>query len=184
MIGIWRFGSRGITENTRGRTWKRCGTRDGMTTRKTSVGYSWKDQRKNGGMTRNWTISGREEMGAYDTILRRTPDHEDLLTTTDSEVIYRLVGRWVGQGGKASLANTADANILEYILGKLVVRIAAKTRTFLVKVKEHRRESLNEGADDLVWCFRTMTGSRTNGKKTHGAGLFETQQDEGRQNLW
>ena len=65
-------------------------------------------------------------MGAYAAILRRTPDHEDLLTATDSEVLCRLVGRWVGQGGKASLANTADADILEYILGKLAARIAAK----------------------------------------------------------
>ena len=118
-------------------------------------------------------------MGAYTVILRRTPDHEDLLTATDSEVLCRLVGRWVGQGGKVSLTNTSDTDILEYILGKLAARIAAKARTFLVKVKEHRRESLNEGADDLVWCFRTMTGSRTNGKKTHGAGLSETQQGEG-----
>ena len=39
-------------------------------------------------------------MGAYAEILRHTPDHEDLLTTTDNEVFYRLVGRWVGQGGK------------------------------------------------------------------------------------
>ena len=43
-------------------------------------------------------------------ILRRTPDHEDLVTATDSEVLCRVVGRWVGQGGKASLANTADAD--------------------------------------------------------------------------
>ncbi len=58
-------------------------------------------------------------MGAYVVILRRTPDHEDLLTSTDIEVLCRLVGRWVGQGGKASLANTADADILEFILEKM-----------------------------------------------------------------
>ena len=53
-----------------------------------------------------------------------------------------------GQGGKASLPNTADADILEYILVKLAARIVAKVRTFLVKVKTHRGEPLNEGADD------------------------------------
>ena len=89
-------------------------------------------------------------MGAYVAILRHTPDHEDLLTATDSEVLCRLVGRWVGQGGKASLANKTDADILEFILGKFVARIAAKTRTFPVKVKAHREEPLNEGADDLA----------------------------------
>jgi hypothetical protein len=58
-------------------------------------------------------------MGTYAVILQRTPDHEDLVTATDSEVLCIVVGRWVGQGGKTSLANTADANILEYILAKL-----------------------------------------------------------------
>ena len=88
-------------------------------------------------------------MGAHTVILRHNPDHEDLLTATDSEVFYRLVGTWVGQGGKSSLVNTTDADILEYILVKLASRIETKTRTFLVKVKAHRGDPLNEGADDL-----------------------------------
>ncbi len=62
----------------------------------------------------------------------------------------------MGQGGKASLANTADADILEYILAKLAARIAANSRTFLVKVKAHRGEPLNEGADDLAEAGRAM----------------------------
>jgi hypothetical protein len=95
-------------------------------------------------------------MGAYTTILRRTPDHEDLVTATDNEVLCRVVGRWVGQGGKTSLVNTADADILEYILTKLTARIEAKSRTFLVNVKEHRWESLNEGTDDLTETDREM----------------------------
>ena len=68
----------------------------------------------------------------------------------------RVVDRWVGQGGKASLANSADADILEYILSKLATRIVAKSRTFLVKVKAHRGEPLNEGADDLTETGREM----------------------------
>ena len=95
-------------------------------------------------------------MGAYAVILRRTPDHEDLVTTTDSDVLCRVMGRWVGQRGKASLANTTDADILEYILAKLAARIEAKSRTFLVKVKAHRGESLNEGADDRSETGREM----------------------------
>jgi ribonuclease HI len=95
-------------------------------------------------------------MGAYAAILRRAPDNEDLVTTTDGEVLCRLVGRWLGQGGKASLTNTADADILEYILSELAARIAAKSRTFLVKVKAHRGEPLNEGADDLTETGRAM----------------------------
>ena len=95
-------------------------------------------------------------MGTYVTILRRTPDHEDLLKATVSEVHCRLVVRWVGQDGKVSLCKTTDVDILEYILVKLTARIAAKARTFLVKVKEHRVESLNEGSDDLAEAGRTL----------------------------
>ncbi len=116
-------------------------------------------------------------MGAYTAILRRTPDHEDFVTATDSEVLCRVVGRWVGQGRKASLVNTTDADILEYILTKLTVRIEAKSRTFLVKVKEHRWEPLNEGADDLAEAGREMEkeGETPGGKKgQHGWCIHST----------
>ncbi len=125
-------------------------------------GFVWLDRSKCGseriGREEEGTSSGRVEKGAYTEILRHTPDHEDLLTATDSRVLCRLVGRWVGQGGKASLANSTDTDILEYILMKVVVRITAKARTFLVKVKTHRGESLNEGADDLPEVGRLPGG--------------------------
>ena len=163
--------------DTRGRTWKRCGTRGGTTPRKTSAGYTWKDQRKNGGQSRNWAfwelisspvtsqclmtrwvlgVWGQDSFGWTDRSVV-APDHEDLLTSTDNEVLYRLVGRWVGQDGKATLVNTTDADILEYILTKLTARITDKSRTFLVKVKAHREESLNEGTDDLAEAGHTLT---------------------------
>ena len=56
-----------------------------------------------------------------------------------------------------SLTNTAGDDILEYILVKLAVRIPAKARTFLVKVKAHRGDPLNEGADDLTEAGRLLT---------------------------
>jgi ribonuclease HI len=124
------------------------------------AGFVWLDRSKDGservGREEEGTSSGRAEMGAYAAILRRTPDNEDLVTATDSEVLCRVVDRWVGQGGKASLANTADADILEYILTKLAARIAAGSRTFLIKVKAHRGEPLNEGADDLAEAGREI----------------------------
>ena len=96
------------------------------------------------------TSSGRAELGGYTAILKRTPDTQDFLTATDSEVLCRLVRRWIGQGGKASLANTADANILDFIIGKLRARITTNARRFLVKIKTHRGDPLNERGDDLV----------------------------------
>jgi hypothetical protein len=80
-------------------------------------------------------------MGTYTVILRRTLDHEDLC-----EVLCRVVGRWVGQGGKASLANSADADILEYILAKLAGRIAAKSRTARIAAKSRSPTDLQSHA--------------------------------------
>ena len=62
----------------------------------------------------------------------------------------------MGRGEKSSLANTADTDILEYILVKLAARIAVKSRTFLIKVKTHRGDLLNEGAVDLGETDREM----------------------------
>ena len=59
-------------------------------------------------------------------------------------------------GDKTSLANTTDADFLVYILSKLRVRIVAKARTFLVKIKAHRGEPLNERVDDLTQEGRTL----------------------------
>ena len=95
-------------------------------------------------------------MGTYTVILRHTPDHEDLITTTDSELFCRLVDRWVGQGGKDSLPNTSDDDIVEYILAKTTSRTVIKSRTFLVKVKTHGGDPLNEGSDDLAEVGHTL----------------------------
>jgi len=76
---------------------------------------------------------------------------------------------WIGEGhpGKATLVGAPDADILAAAIEILQKRIAAGTATFLVKVKAHREEPANEGADILAdmaisdpkvgkeWCQRT-----------------------------
>jgi hypothetical protein len=54
-------------------------------------------RKRTGGVRRGRDELGQSgvEMGVYVTILRRTPDHQDLITATDSEVLCRLVVRWV-----------------------------------------------------------------------------------------
>ncbi len=100
-------------------------------------GFTWMDStlKRCGseriGRDEEGTISGRAELGGYTDILKHTPDTQDLVTATDSEVLCRLVRRWIGQGGKASLSNTTDADILEFITGKLRARIATKAERFL-----------------------------------------------------
>jgi len=75
----------------------------------------------------------------------------------------KAVNRWIGEGGKATLVGAPDADILV----AAIESIAAGTATFLVKVKAHRGETVNEGADILAdkaisdpkvgkeWCQRT-----------------------------
>ncbi len=53
---------------------------------------------------------------------------------------------------------------MEFILTKLAARIEAKCRTFLVKVKAHRGEPLNEGADDLAEAGREIEKEGTNSR--------------------
>ena len=58
--------------------------------------------------------------------------------------------RWVGEGGKATVAGAPDADILREVIELLRARIEAGTATFLVKVKAHRGEPANEEADILA----------------------------------
>jgi hypothetical protein len=46
------------------------------------------------------------------------------------------------------------------------------------------RERITDGNNGQhVWCSHIMTGTRANGKKTHGVGLFGMHQGEERRNL-
>jgi ribonuclease HI len=58
--------------------------------------------------------------------------------------------KWVGQGRKATLATAPDADILREIVCLLTQRVRAGRATFLMKVKSHRGEPINERADTLV----------------------------------
>jgi len=55
--------------------------------------------------------------------------------------------RWVGEGGKATLVGAPDANILREAIEELRKRTTAGALTFLVKVKAHRGEPVNEESD-------------------------------------
>jgi hypothetical protein len=56
----------------------------------------------------------------------------------------------VGQGGKATLATAPDADILQEIVGLLTQRVRAGRATFLIKVKSHRGEPINERTADTL----------------------------------
>jgi hypothetical protein len=60
------------------------------------------------------------------------------------------IKKWVGQGKKATLATAPDAHILREIVCLLTQRVRAGRATFLIKVKSHRGEPINERADTLA----------------------------------
>jgi len=66
------------------------------------------------------------------------------------EAVLCVIKKWVGQGGKATLATAPDADILREIVCLLTQRVRAGRATFLIKVKTHRGEPINERADTLA----------------------------------
>jgi len=93
--------------------------------------------------------SNRPELVVFLLVLRETLIEEPLLYLCDNQSLLKAVNRWIGDGGKTTLVGAPDADILAAAIEILRKRIAAGTATFLVKVKAHRGESANEGADIL-----------------------------------
>ena len=94
--------------------------------------------------------SNRPELGGVVPALRQAELHEDVLILCDNESVLKVIRKWVGQGGRATMAVAPDADILKEILELLRARINAGRATFFFKVKSHRGEALNERADTLA----------------------------------
>lgn len=108
------------------------------------------DQQVRVGREEEGTSSNRPELGGVVLALRQAELSEDVLILCDNESVLKVINKWVGQGGRATLANAPDADILREILELIRARIEAGRATFLVKVKSHRGEPLNEQADTLA----------------------------------
>ena len=65
-------------------------------------------------------------------------------------VSFTEVNGWNGEGGRAALATTPNAEIMREILCLLRARIETVSATFLVKSKSHRGEPINEQVDELA----------------------------------
>jgi hypothetical protein len=79
--------------------------------------------------------------------LQSTPPEVDLLYLCDSETTLDRVSRWIGSGPRTTLAGDANADIMKTIIECVRERVTRGARTFMVKVKVHRGEPLNERAD-------------------------------------
>jgi ribonuclease HI len=103
------------------------------------------------------TSSNRPELGGVVLALQSAALNEDALLLCDNEAVLRVIRKWVGQGGKATLATAPDADILREIICLLTQRVRAGRATFLIKVKSHRGEPINERADTLAEEGRTIS---------------------------
>ena len=96
------------------------------------------------------TSSNRPELGGIVLALQSAALSEDVLLLCDNQAVLCTIKKWVGQGGKATLATAPDADILKDIICLLTRRVRAERAIFLVKVKSHRGEPINERADTLA----------------------------------
>jgi ribonuclease HI len=103
------------------------------------------------------TSSNRPELGGVVLALQSAALNEDALLLCDNKAVLRVIRKWVGQGGKATLATAPDADILREIICLLTQRVRAGRATFLIKVKSHRGEPINERADTLAEEGRTIS---------------------------
>ena len=90
-------------------------------------------------------------MAAVARTLQATPPEVDLLVyLCDSETTLDKVSRWIGSGPRTTLAGDANADIMKMIIECVRERVIRGARTFVVKVKAHRGETLNTWQDKGV----------------------------------
>ena len=89
----------------------------------------------------------RPELAAMARTLQAAPAESDLLYLCDSEAALNKISRWIGSGPRTTLAGDANADIMVSIIECVRERVQKGSRTFMVKVKAHRGEPLNELAD-------------------------------------
>jgi ribonuclease HI len=107
------------------------------------------DKRARVGREEEGTSSNRPELGGIVLALQSAALSEDVLLLCDNEAVLCTIKKWVEQGGKATLATAPDADILKDIICLLTRRTRAGRATFLVKVKSHGGEPINERANTL-----------------------------------
>ena len=89
----------------------------------------------------------RPELAVIARTLQALPLETDLLYLCDSEAALNRMSRWIGSGPRITLAGDPNADIVTSIAERMRPRVLKGARTFMVKVKAHRGEPLNENAD-------------------------------------
>ena len=102
------------------------------------------------------TSSLRPELAAIARTLQAIPLETDLLYLCDSEAALYRMSRWIGSGPRTTLAGDPNADIVTSIVERMRARVLKGARTFMVKVKAHRGEPLNENADTQAESARQL----------------------------
>jgi len=89
----------------------------------------------------------RPELAVIARTLQGIPLETDLLYLCDSEAVLSRVSRWIGSGPSTTLTGDANADIVTLIVERVRARVLEGACTFIVQVKAHRGEPLNEKAD-------------------------------------
>ena len=93
------------------------------------------------------TSSYRAELAALLMRLRRVQIESDVVVLLDCKSEITEIGKWLGEGSRATLAGVANEDLLQPVIEMLRQRVGKGTATVLLKVKAHRGEPLNEEAD-------------------------------------
>jgi ribonuclease HI len=79
------------------------------------------------------TSSNRPELGGIVLAFKSAALSEDVQLLCDNAAVLCDIKKWVGQGGKLTLAIAPDADILQEIVCLLTQRVRAGRATFLIK---------------------------------------------------
>jgi hypothetical protein len=90
-------------------------------------------------------------------IIQATPVESDLLYLCDSEAALNKMSRWIGSNPRTTLAGDANTDIMTTIIGCVRERFLRGARTFMVKIKAHQGEPLNEKADTQAENARRLS---------------------------
>jgi hypothetical protein len=87
-------------------------------------------------MCTSWQRGGRHELkqtrllGGIVLVLQSAALSEDTLLLSDDEAVLCVIKKWVGQGGKSTLATSSDADILQEIVCLLTQTCAIRESHF------------------------------------------------------
>jgi hypothetical protein len=105
-----------------------------------------KRQQRKVGCEAEGSSSNRQILAAFVLALRGTPVTKPMLYLCNNQALLKVLKRSVGEGRKATLVGAPDADILLEAIEEIRKRTTAGAATFLVKVKAHRGEPVNEEA--------------------------------------